>query len=428
MPPTPRPNVVLLTTHDTGRYVQPYGHAVPTPNLQRLAEEGMLFRQAFCVAPTCSSSRAALLTGQSAHNSGMIGLMHRGFALREPREHLLATLGGAGYHTALAGLQHVARDPARLGYDQVLPVASRNAADVAPAAADFLRAAPEPFYLEIGFRETHRVFAEPGPAEDARYTLPPAPLPDTPATRQDMAAFKASARAFDTGLGVILAALEEAGLAENTLVICTTDHGIAFPSMKANCTDGGIGVMLTLRGPRGFRGGQVCDALVSHLDLYPTICDVAGIARPAWLQGASLLPLVRGETAVRDEIFAEVTFHGAYEPQRAVRTSRWKYIRRYADPPSPGINCDAGPSKDYWLREGWATRLWEREQLYDLVHDPHEAHNLAGDPAAGAALADLRARLDAWMQATDDPLRHGPIAPPPGARLTDPRTSQDVQY
>jgi N-sulfoglucosamine sulfohydrolase len=202
---------------------------------------------------------------------------------------------------------------------------------------------------------------------------------------------------------------------------------MAFPSMKANCTGGGIGVMLTMRGPGGFRGGQVCDALVSHLDLYPTICDVAGIARPAWLQGAALLPLVRGETPVRDEIFAEVTFHGAYEPQRAVRTSRWKYIRRYADPPSPGTNCDAGPSNDYWLREGWAARLWEREQLYDLVHDPHEAHNLAGDPAAGEALADLRARLDAWMQATDDPLLRGHVLPPPGAQVTDPRTGEVVQ-
>ena len=105
-----KPNIIYIHSHDTGRYVQPYGHNVPTPNIQRLAEQGILFRQAFCAAPTCSPSRAALLTGQAAHSAGMTGLVNRGFGLSDYSQHILHTLHGAGYHTVLAGLQHLHRD------------------------------------------------------------------------------------------------------------------------------------------------------------------------------------------------------------------------------------------------------------------------------------------------------------------------------
>src|SRR2546421_4967903 len=108
-----------------------------------------------------------------------------------------------------------------------------------------------------------------------------------------MGAFKASAWDLDQGVGAVLEALEANGLAGNTLVLCTTDHGIAFPRMKGNLTDHGIGVMLILRGPGGFRGGKVCDSLVSHIDIFPTLCDLLQIEHPRWLQGVSLLPLVR---------------------------------------------------------------------------------------------------------------------------------------
>src|SRR5712691_12162221 len=101
-----RPNILYIHSHDTGRYLQPYGHSVPAPNLQRLAEGGVLFRQAFSAAPTCSPSRASLLTGQCAHSSGMLGLAHRGFALNDPRQHLAHTLRPAVYYAALFGMQH----------------------------------------------------------------------------------------------------------------------------------------------------------------------------------------------------------------------------------------------------------------------------------------------------------------------------------
>src|SRR5579872_6157522 len=107
---TPKPNIIYIHSHDTGRYLQPYGHAVPAPNLQRLAEGGMLFRRAFNAAPTCSPSRASLLTGQCPHSNGMLGLAHRGFSMIDYKRHIAHTLRAAGYYSELVGLQHIASD------------------------------------------------------------------------------------------------------------------------------------------------------------------------------------------------------------------------------------------------------------------------------------------------------------------------------
>jgi arylsulfatase A-like enzyme len=415
-----RLNILYIHSHDTGRYIQPYGYAVQTPNIQRLAEQGVLFRQSFCAGPTCSPSRASLLTGQSAHSSGMIGLAHRGFSLKNYKQHIIHTLRKVGYHSALSGVQHIASTAEIIGYDQIL---TTHGGKAAATAVDFLsNAPPQPFFLSVGFSATHRKFPEPGPAEDTRYCLPPAPLPDTPETRRDMAAFKASASILDMSIGIVLDTLDKNGLAENTLVICTTDHGIAFPGMKCNLTDHGIGVMLIMRGPGGFTGGKVCDAIVSHIDLFPTICDLLEIEHPEWLQGNSMMPLIRGEVdEINDEIFAEVTYHAAYEPQRAVRTQRWKYIRRFEERHTPVLpNCDDSPSKDVWLNHGWRERPVPQEQLYDLIFDPNEIHNLAGEPSMAEVLDEMRSRLERWMRVTDDPILNGPVPAPSGARFNDP--------
>jgi len=420
----PGPNVIYLHSHDTGRYVSAFGHDVPTPNVSRLAGEGVLFRQCFSAAPTCSASRAALLTGSSPHSCGMNGLVNRGFALDDYGRHLARTLGGAGYTTALAGVQHVAPKVEMIGYDRVLDVKNGRAEHVAPVAAEFLKLAPEePFFLTVGFIETHRGFPEPGPEDDHARTLPPAPLPDAPETRRDFAAFKASARDYDRGVGVVLDALAESGLEENTLVILTTDHGIAFPRMKCNLQDSGIGVLLVVRGPGGFTGGKASDALVSHVDIFPTLCDLLEIDPPEWLEGRSLMPLVRGEVEeVNEEIFSEVTYHAAYEPMRCVRTKRWKYIRRFGDRLRTSLpNCDDGPSKDLWLANGWGEREHDREELYDTVFDPNESRNLVGDARAADIHKEMRGRLDRWMQRTDDPLLRGePVPAPPGVRVNAP--------
>ncbi len=417
------PNILYLHSHDTGRYVQPYGNPVPTPNIQRLADQGVLFREAFCAAPTCSVSRACLLTGQYGHNNGMLGLAHRGWSLNDYRQHIVHTLRKAGYYSVLIGEQHISKRPDVIGYDKVVKIDKTQVETVAPAASEILGEPPrEPFFLSVGFFETHREFLGPGSLRDTLYSLPPANLPDTPETRRDMAAYKASARSLDQGVGAVLDSLDSHGLADDTLIIFTTDHGLAFPGAKATLFDRGLGVMLILRGPGGFSGGKVIDGLVSHIDVYPTVCELVGIEPPSFLQGVSLMPLIRRRTTtIRDEIFAEMTWHAAYEPQRAVRTERWKYIRRFGERRTPVLpNCDDSPSKDLLLRYGWAERETAFEQLYDLVFDPNEAANLAADPAYAGPLAELRGRLDGWMHETDDPLLYGDPIPPAGAEINQP--------
>jgi arylsulfatase A-like enzyme len=416
------PNFLYIHSHDTGRYVQPYGHQVSTPNIQLLADQGALFRQAFCACPTCSGSRAALLTGEHCHNNGMMGLAHRGWALHDYGRHIVHALRPAGYHSVLIGEQHISEDPEVIGYDEVIEVDSHHASDIAPATVDFLHGAEEPFFASVGFFETHRQYRLPSSVRDTLYALPPANLPDTPQTRADVAALKASVRSLDQGIGTVLHALHELGLNERTLIIATTDHGLAFPNAKATLYDRGLGVLLIMRGPGGFVGGNVYDALVTHLDIYPTLCELAGVESPDWLQGRSLLPLVRGEAeALHEEIFAELTYHAAYEPQRAVRTRRCKYICRFGAHPHPVLaNCDDSASKRLWIEAGWGEVELPEEQLYDLVLDPNEANNLAGSPKHAETLATLRERLERWMRETGDPLLEGPVELPPGAWANDP--------
>ncbi len=131
---------------------------------------------------------------------------------------------------------------------------------------------------------------------------------------------------------------------------------------------------------------------------------------------------MRGEKQeLHDEIFAEVNYHAAYEPKRAVRTQRFNYIRHFGDRGRPVLpNCDDSPSKDVWLRNGWRDQVVAREMLFDTIFDPNETRNLVGDPAYAKALTEMRGRLDAWMQRTNDPLLHGPVAAPPGAVVNDP--------
>lgn len=419
----PRPNILYIHSHDTGRYIQPFGRAVPTPNLQRLSEQGVLFRNCCCAGPTCSPSRAAMLTGQWAHCTGMLGLAHRGFSLNEYNRHMVNVLRPAGYRSTLVGIQHVADDASTIGYDEILPVAGPQAAHVAPKAVEWLQSKPAgPFFLSVGFFETHRPWDDLSAAADPRHVLPPETMPDTPETRRDMAGFRESARTLDAGVGRVLEALNKSGLADNTIVLCTTDHGIAFPTMKCNLTDHGIGVFLMLRGPGELAGGKVCDAMVSHVDVMPTLCELAGVETPGWAQGESMLPLLSGSAdSIRDELFAEVTFHASYEPQRCVRTPRWKYIRRFGDRRLPVLpNVDPGESKKLFLSLAWQDRPVDSEQLYDLMFDANETHNLAEDAGHSGVLSEMRGRLDGWMRETDDPLLAGPVPAPNGSKVNDP--------
>ena len=442
-----QPNILFMHSHNTGQYVQPYGHAIPTPNLQRLAEEGTLFRRAFAAAPTCSPSRAAFLSGMAPHSCGMLGLAHRGFSMTDYRQHVVHTLKANGYFTALAGVEHTAPDVQTVGYDAILSghdtnyPQEPNFRSATEATVDFLRSGrSQPFFLSFGLNETHRPFpkADPAnfPAEDARYCCPVSPFPDTPETRAEMADLKAAARVMDTSYGAVLDALEQAGLSQNTLVFCFSDHGLQFPRHMCNLTDRGIGVYLIIRGPGGFQGGQVLDQLVSLIDLVPTLYDMAGIATPDFVQGTSLRSLVNGETATHHtHIFAEVNYHAAYEPMRCIRSERYKYIRRYDQRQRPVLpNIDDTPSKDFLLHHGWVDQPRAQEMLFDLIFDPHEAHNLIDlshqpdQPELAAVRADLSTRLQTWMAQTDDPFLQADSLPAPqGSRVNDPDGSSPRQ-
>jgi len=426
-----RPNILYLHTHDIGRYCQPYGYPVPTPNMQKLACDGVLFRQAFTPGPTCSPGRAALLTGRYPHSCGMLGLVgpnfnREGFRLNDYSRHIVHTLGDkAGYHSALIGIQHVANNPKKIGYDELVPLAPvpdgtrhRFAERTTRSAEKWLRNPPrKPFFLSVGYALTHRPFGDPGEQEDPRYCRPPAPICDTPETRRSMAAFKTRARILDSMYGRVLEALKAGGLEKNTLVLCTTEHGIAFPAMKCNLNDHGTGVMLIMRGPGGFTGGKVFDSMVSLIDVFPSLCDLLRIEKPRWLQGRSFMPMVRGETdRINNEIFGEVTYHGVYEPKRSIRTERWKYIRRWPGRTKPvSWNCDPSPAKELWEAHGWAEKPVPDEELYDLIFDPMERDNLMLHPTDQnrKAAERLRKRLYAWMEETDDPLLKGPVVDPP---------------
>ena len=429
-------NILYIHAHDLGRYCQPYGYALPSPNLQRLAEKGVLFRQAHAAAPTCSPSRAALVTGQWPHVNGMYGLASTkwGYTLKDYSRHIARFLKTKGYHTALAGAQHVARkpwaDPEKvLGYDRFLthtpkPPQVFDPEQTVDSARQFLaEPGDRPFFLSVGFVEPHRtgdggLFSHTIPQEpddlDTRYCLPMPHLPDTPTTRRETANFKMGVEIMDRRMGAVLTALDENGLRDNTLVICTTDHGPGFPDMKCTLTDRGTGVMLIVRGPKetGFAGGTVSDALVTHMDIYPTICELLGLDPPDWLQGCSLVPLVKGDTdTIHDAIFTEQNYHADYRPLRAVRTQRYKYIRRFDTAARKGV--DRGPAQAMWEELGWQKTPQAEEELYDLLFDPHEANSLVADKHYVEVLQKMRQQLQEWMQSTDDPLLgHGVPEPP----------------
>lgn len=435
-------NLIYLHTHDTGRYIQPYDQNVPTPNLMRLAREGTLFRSAFCCGPTCSPSRSSLVTGLYPHQNGMIGLAHRGFSLHDYGRHLGSYLKQNGCETVLCGVQHEAADPSAIGYSHVFqeeaPGMTSLEADTrnTEKAIEFLRGAHDrPFFLSLGLHNTHRPFEGLDPNIDPNYIQVPACLPDTASVRHDFAEFLTSAQRADDCFGRVLDCVRECGLEENTLIFYTTDHGIAFPWMKCTLRDTGIGVSLILKYPGNPMAGKVCDALVTHLDLFPTLCEAAGVPLPENLEGTSLFPLLEGrKTSLHDAVFSEINYHAAPEPARCVRTQRWKYIWELH--PETGVvaaNIDNGDSKDFLEPYGLFSRKKQREQLYDLYFDPAEGCNLAEDPEYAAVLADMRKLLRDEMERTKDFLLDGELPVIPGSFIntvscTNPESTDPSDY
>ena len=419
-------NILYIHTHDSGRYIEPYGYNIPTPNLMSLAKQSALFRHCYCAGPTCSPSRAALLTGTLPHVNGMLGLAHRGFQMKDYNMHLSHYLKKAGYETVLCGVQHEAPDAGILGYEKILttntPVKSHFERDIvnARAVAEYIRNSAgktKNFFLSFGMFNTHRVFPDVTDAGNIEnisdisnikqdYIMPPHVMYDIKTNREDMAGYHISAKIADECVGIVMEALANSGVEYNTVVVFTTDHGISFPHMKCNLYDTGIGVALMIKYPVSPANGTSNDCLISHIDVFPTLCDLCGIEKPEWLMGKSFYSILNGDmTEINEEIFAEVTYHASYEPMRCIRTQRYKLIKRYDYHNSiVPANTDDGNSKQFLLAAGIMSRPVAREMLFDLYLDPLERENLVNDSAYISVYNDLSERLSVCMERTNDPL------------------------
>jgi len=423
-----RPNIILITLHDLGRQLRIYDADLPAnPNIERIAERGVVFRQHYATCPLCSPSRASIITGRYPHSNGMNGLTHRGFALNPDEKPLAEYFNEAGYHTALYGFQHEAEphEIARLRYTEVWqPEGKPWLAEVAPAVARFLqRRHDRPFMLAVGTAEVHRKFKQSFnvPVAPDAVKVPPY-LRDCPDVREDLADFYGLVQVADRGVGIILDALARCGLEENTVLIFTTDHGFAFPRAKSTLYDAGIGVVFLLQWPARLRAGEV-RSLTSHVDVLPTLLDIIGRSIEERIQGRSFLRLLeagnspaKAVDAWRAEIFAEKSWHGnEYDPMRCVRTARFKYIRNFKVGWLYQTPLDIKRSLSGKIMEQERRRPRPIIELYDLINDPHEQHNLAGAPQWADVERDLATRLERWMRETGDPLPDRDIPwPAPG--------------
>lgn len=426
-----RPNIVLAIADDWSfPHAGIYGdRTVSTPNFDRIAREGTRFTHAFVAAPSCTPSRAALLTGQATHR------LEEGANLWSslPKAHAVYPdlLEQAGYRVGYTGKGW---GPGRFAEG------GRTRNPAGPMFKDldaFMQQHQKgtPFVFWFGSTDPHRPY-EPGTGAqsglDPDRVVVPKFLPDTPVVRSDLLDYYFEVQRFDADLGRILATLEGAGELANTIIVVTSDNGMPFPRAKANVYDAGARVPLAIRWPGVARPGAVVDALVSLTDLAPTLLGSAGLTPPEAMTGRTLLPLLRGERqAGRDHAFIERERHAnvrqgdASYPVRAVRTKDHLYIRNFrperwpaGDPQQyvavgPFGDIDGGPSKSVLLERRadsailsyfqLATDKRPAEELYDVRKDPHQVRNLAGQASLRTVQQRLRAELDRWMRDTGDP-------------------------
>jgi len=431
--PTKGLNVLMLHCHDLGQFLHCYGvDTVQTPNLDRLAAEGVLFERCFCSAPQCSPSRASLFTGRYPHSNGVMGLTHAEFAwdLYPGEKHLGQILKDAGFVTAGVGVIHETRSgPQRCGLDRYERDAT--ARSVADKAIELLRefaARPnQPFYMQAGCTEPHRLaprdprgdlgFVGPhfGPDDSHGVTVPPYLL-DTPGTRAEIAELQGAVRHMDEHMGRILKALDDLQLAARTLVIFTTDHGIAMPRAKCSLYEPGLRVAFILRlpGREGWHGGIRRREMICNVDVLPTILELLGLPAPAGVQGRSFAALLDGRPyKAREEIFGEMTYHNYYDPRRSVRTETHKLIVNFSAAPAfMDPSQSWRPRSDTVTPPNPARAYHPMLELYDLRNDPWEQKNLAGDPSQASVLRQLGDRLRHHMESTADPLLAGAVTSP----------------
>ena len=440
-----QPNILLITCHDLGRYLGCYGHDIETPRIDELAASGSLFEQFYVSAPQCSPSRGSFMTGRYPHVNGLMGLAHSGWELNDDERILPHYLQETAYETHLFGLQHITQDTDRLRYDHVhsegnlYPGVSpsvhqaNRAQNVASVVSTFLekRAFDAPFLATIGFFELHRVEEQNGRfgfdsgfynADDPWDVTPLPYLPDQRGIRHDLGEMHGMVYAVDEALATILDSLEMAGLDEDTLVIFTTEHGIAFPRAKGSCYDAGIEAAMIIRCPGLADDGTRYDELLSNVDVLPTILDLVDVDIPDVLNGKSFLPLLRNaaDYSQRERIFAEMTWHDMYNPVRAVRTPRYKYIRNFWHLPEVYLTKDIFASESgRVIREQFGVPTRAYEELYDLREGPQEEENVVNEPRYHDVRIELSRMLHEWMKETDDPLLAGPVNPGDFSTITE---------
>ena len=424
-------NIVYIHTHDSGNIFSPYGYDSPTENIKKFSKEAVVFKKAFCTSPTCSPSRSGLLTGMYPHSNGMLGLANRGFSLKDYNWHLVSHLKKNSYKTVLCGIQHEYGSysdhkggAAAIGYD--FDITSENNYehqedyylwDISNAekASEWLKenGQKENFFLSFGMFSTHRKFPEINKdIIDKNYVKPPYPVPDFNDTRNEHARFLTSVYYADKCFGDIIKALKDNQLYENTIVIFTTDHGIPYPYAKCNLFDSGMEVALIMRVPDSPKNGSVTDNLVSQVDIFSTLCDLANISKPERLQGESFSEFFTGKKDThREEVFGEINFHTSYEPVRCIRTKKYKYIKYYDEEylKINVSNIDVSETKDTLLKNNLLLQEKYNEALYDLYNDPGERKNLINNPEYKDILEDLRVKLLKWQKETNDPILSGSI-------------------
>ena len=462
-----KPNIIMIHGHDMGRHFGCYGRGLETPNIDSLAADGVMFTNHFGTAPYCAPSRTSRITGNYPCNHGVIGQTSFGWSINEGIRTLPMCMNDAGYDTRLFGLSHEGiNDPAALGYQHVEYAHphfhSTAAEEVTPKVIDFLddfdADNDKPFYVDVGFNEAHSKgpsdedaynikhglpprlsFTHPDGTYHRRYspdevTVPPY-LPDVPGVREELADLHTIITSVvDVAVGRILDKLRETELENDTLVIFTTDHGIdMIPFAKSTLYDPGTEVALIMRYPKSFPKGKVFEQLLSGVDLLPTLAEFVGTDSPTDIDGRTFLPLINDQPYTsRESIFTENTWHGAYDPMRAIRTERFKFIRNFYTYTSFYFR-DRPMEQERQVLQQFIDML-PIEELYDLEKDPYEQNNLASTMTFGSyftgghtpanpeyreTLNDLRKQLKEHMEETNDPLLKGPVPHPAYEHLWD---------
>jgi arylsulfatase A-like enzyme len=429
--PAVRPNILLLFADDWGwPSAGAYGdRVVRTPSFDRLAREGALFRHAFSAAPSCTPSRASILTGRAVHaleeGSNLHSALPTKFAVYPD------LLEQAGYAVGMTRKGWGPGDIKTVGRP-------RNPAGPQFATFnDFLAKVPagRPFAFWFGSQDPHRPYAPGSGAKSglkaAEVVVPPH-LPDTPEVRDDLLDYYFEVERFDREVGEILRTLESRQLLDQTLVVISGDNGMPFPRAKANVYDAGSRQPLAVRWPGHVRAGRVIDEFVVLTDLAPTFLEAAGLAVPSDMHGRSWMGLLKGAAEpARDRVFLERERHAHVRqgnlsyPVRAVRTTDFLYIRNLrpdrwpaGDPEmvfsvGPFGDIDGGPTKgvlmsrrdDPAIRRLFDLAMGKRpaEELYDLRVDPGQLVNVVDQPRHAETRRALRQSLDQWMTKTGDP-------------------------